>query len=105
MKGVIMPKEKFNRNAPRVNIGEIAKKHAEGHESRMGIASSAIDLSVSNLEKYNQQKLQNLIEQYGELEGKKRFEIMIQEAQAIFEKIQKLDIETNDETKSSGLRR
>ena len=100
-----MEKEKFDRNAPHVNIGEIAKKHAGENEARMNITSSAIDFAISNNEKYNQQVLQDLIKQYGEVEGKNKFKTMLEEEKKRFEEIQKLDLEIDNETKSSDLKR
>lgn len=64
-----MPKEKFDRSKPHINIGEIAKKHVELNANRKMTTDDAL-----NSFKDSEQILQYLINQYGLEEGKKYFE-------------------------------
>ena len=95
-----MKKEKFDCNKEYANIGTIG--HVDHGKTTL---ISAINFAISNREKYNQQVLDDLIEQYGEEEGLRRFKEMLKEAKERYEEIQKLDIKTDDESKSSGLKK
>lgn len=74
-----MSKEKFIRNASHINIGEIVKGE-EINDYRKSLAAAAVSYSNESYEKYAQMILQDLINQYGIEEGKKRFKLLKQEA-------------------------
>lgn len=70
-----MSKEKFERSKPHVNIGDI--KIIDHGKSTTEAAFKHVQESY---EKYEQMVLQDLINSYGIEEGKRRFEILKQEA-------------------------
>lgn len=97
-----MNKEKFDRNKPYANIGEIGKNE-ELDENRMAFVNSTINFVASNAKEYNQSILEELISQYGEDEGKRRFEILKQESKERSQMFKEIEVEP--ENKISGRRR
>lgn len=71
-----MSKEKFERSKPHANIGDIVKTVEHGKSTTV----AAFQHAHVSYEKYEQMVLQKLIDEYGEEEGKRRFEILKQEA-------------------------
>lgn len=81
-----MSKEKFERSKPHVNIGDI--KTVDHGKSTTEAAFKHVQ---EGYEKYAQVVLQKLINEYGEEEGKRRFEILKQEAIEEYNAIQNID--------------
>lgn len=81
-----MFKEKFDRSKPHVNIGTI------GHvDHGNATTQAAFQHAQDSYEKYAQTVLQDLINEYGEEEGKRRFEILKQESLERYNAFQNID--------------
>lgn len=91
-----MSKEKFERSKPHVNIGDI--KTVDHGKST---TASAFQHAQQSYEKYAQMVLQDLINEYGEEEGKRRFEILKQEAIERYNAFQNID--STPEEKEDGV--
>lgn len=94
-------KEKFVRTASKKNIGEIG---VEPTPERNAFLKATIDFVMQNREQYRDEVLQKLINEYGEEEGKRQFEMMMLAADDSFKAIQNIDMDSEEE-KSSGLRK
>ena len=70
-----MTKEIFDRTRPHKNIGDIIENDRDNNSNRKG---SQINSLLGNkpevINYFNKKMLENLINQYGEVEGKKIFE-------------------------------
>lgn len=97
-----MTKEKFERKSNYKNIGEIGRENTNENSN---IVDYTFDWIIQNREEYKQQLLQSLIEQYGEEEGKRQFEIMQLEAEERSKAIENIDMEHSDNIKSNRTRR
>lgn len=83
-----MAKEPFDRTKPYVNIGEIGNRPTN---EDVGRAGATIAFVVQNGEEYNRGLLLQLIKQYGEKEGNRKFREMILQADQINEAVQNID--------------
>lgn len=81
-----MSKEKFDRSKPHVNIGDIKTV-----DHGTATTEYAIKYVQEGYKKYTQMILQDLINKYGEEEGKRYFEILKQNAKDIDNAIQNID--------------
>lgn len=79
-------KEKFERLKPHVNIGDI--KTVDHGKSTI---EAAFKHSQESYEKYAQIILQDLINEYGEEEGKKRFDDLIQQTKESYQDYKNID--------------
>jgi len=80
-----MAKEKFDRSKAHINIGEIKT------ENNGNMVAQTIMHVQNSFDNYNQMILEKLINEYGEEEGKKRFEILKQESNERFKEYQNID--------------
>ena len=92
-----MSKEKFDRSKPHVNIGDI--KTAEHGKTT---SEAAFQHAQESYEKYEQMVLQDLINSFGIEEGKRRFEILKQEAIERYNAFQNID--STPEEKEDGVK-
>ena len=83
-----MAKEPFDRTKPYVNIGEIGNLPTNKDVER---ADATIAFVMQNEEEYNRGLLLQLIERYGEEEGKRIFREMILQADQINEAVDVID--------------
>lgn len=90
-----MAKEKYERSKVHINIGDIKT------ENNVNIAAQTIMRVQKSFDNYNQMILEKLINEYGEEEGKRRFEILKQESDERFKVYQNLDFEP--ETKEDSV--
>ena len=74
-----MTKEKFDRSKSYPNIGTIGVVD-ESSKERVKLAYSTFSSMISDAREYNRQVLMSLIEQYGEEEGKRRYDALKQYA-------------------------
>lgn len=81
-----MSKEKFERSKTHGNIGDI-KTVDHGNST----TEAAFKQVQESYEKQAQMALQYLINEYGEEEGKRRFEILKQESIELYQDIQNID--------------
>lgn len=100
-----MPKEKFDRNREHVNISKVGKNYKDLSSNRKSMATAAFEYAMRCHTSYEQYVLNNLINEYGEIEGKRRFEIMKQNSKEKWEELQKIDFNLDDDAKSSGPKR
>lgn len=90
-----MAKEKYERSKVHINIGDIKT------ENNVNIAAQTIMRVQKSFDNYNQMILEKLINECGEEEGKRRFEILKQESDERFKVYQNLDFEP--ETKEDSV--
>ena len=90
-----MAKEPFDRTKPSVNIGEIGNLPTNEDVERAG---ATIAFVMQNGEEYKRGLLLQLIEQYGEEEGKRRFWQMILQADQMNEAVQNIDADIESKT-------
>ena len=90
-----MAKEKYERSKVHINIGDIKT------ENNGNIAAQTIMRVQKSFDNYNQMILEKLINEYGEEEGKRRFEILKQESDERFKVYQNLDFDP--ETKEDSV--
>ena len=88
-----MTREKFDRKLNYKKISEIGRDNINENSN---IVSYTFDWIIQNREEYKQQLLQSLIEQYGEEEGKRQFEIMQLEAEERSKAIENIDMDNVD---------
>ena len=87
-----MVKEKFDRSKPHVGISNLPDSFPKGR----GISAL---IHTSNVRKaYDEKLLQQLISEFGETEGKLRFENLKQQEEKYYKELEKIDF--SDETKS-----
>lgn len=82
----IMEKEKFDRSKPHSNIGDIGTK-----DHGKFTTAVAFQHAQESYENYEKMVLQSLIDEYGEEEGKRRFEILKQESIKRYKDFQNID--------------
>ena len=92
-----MSKEKFDRSKLHVNIGDIKTVNHGKYTTE-----AAFQHAQESYEKYAQMVLQDLINEYGEEEGKRRFEILKQEAIERYSAFQNID--STPEEKEDGVK-
>ena len=80
-------KEKFDRNKSPVNIGEIGVTAGS-----KDMFYSALKLAKQGIEEHNQELLKNLIDTYGEDEGKQIFEEMKKNRERYNNAIDNIDV-------------
>lgn len=85
-----MEKEKFERFKPHANIGTIGTSE-EFSKEKVKFAYSTIGSIFSDANEYNKSVLENLIEQYGEEEGKRRYDVLKKHAEERWEAIDRID--------------
>ena len=96
-------KEKFDINREHVNISELGKNYKELSSNRKSMATVAFQYAMRCHASYQQYVLNELIEEYGEIEGKRRFEIMKQNSKENWEELQKIDFNLEKEDKIKKL--
>lgn len=95
-------KEKFVRTRPKRNIGEIG---VEPTSDRLKFAAATVDFVIKNGEEYRKSVLQRLIGEYGEEEGKRQFDMMMLAATDNFKELESMITDSNEDVKTSGLRK
>lgn len=95
-------KEKFVRKPVQKNIGEIG---VEPTEKELSFAMATLGFVLKSREEYKMEVLGKLVEEYGEDEGKRQFELMVLSVDDSFSELEKKISDSSDDAKTFCMRK